>query len=117
MDGLALVLNEAVADLEASTHGVRAGSPDLLARRLQARGAVGQAIPARPAAEGSGARVTLVVQVIVAIERRLTSQVGQHGHHRLLEGAPSFRLGQVARREFEGAVEGGLRCRSNSNDH
>lgn len=116
LDGLALVLNEAVTDLEASTHGVRAGSPDLLARRLQARGAIIQAIPARSATEGSRAGVHLVVQVIVAVERRLTGQVGQHGHHRLLEGAPSFRRGQVARRELEGAVEG-LRCRSNSNNN
>jgi hypothetical protein len=112
LDGLVLELNEAVSELEASTHSARAPSPDLRARRHQARGAVSQAIPARCATEGRLTSDHLGVQVIVAIERRLTRQVGQHGPHRHLEGAPDCRRGLVAIRESEAAVEG-LRCRSN----
>ena len=99
-----LVLDEAIGGLVASPDGVATYGQDLSADVLQARRAVGQAVPTGPTSPCRHPSARLAVLVIVAIVRGLLHEVRHHQPNRLVQCTLRRRLLCVASRELECGV-------------
>ena len=75
LEGVLLILHEAVSDLVACTHSVIACAQDQGAHILQASSAIGQTIPTRPATIHGDVIVLHLVLVVVAVIRSFLLKV------------------------------------------
>ena len=111
LEGVLLILHEAVSDLVACTHSVIACAQDQGAHILQASSAIGQTVPTRPAAVYGHVIVLHLVLVVVAVIRSLLLKVWDDCCDGLVYGGSVGCLLCVASPENKRAIVGVRRSR------